>query len=46
MTMKRLDDFRMRLGRDELVPIMVGGMGAAPRHGQSKKLRAREYPCT
>lgn len=25
--MKRLDDFRMRLGRQELVPIMVGGMG-------------------
>ncbi|MBL0149424.1 MAG: nitronate monooxygenase [Ideonella sp.] len=25
--MKRLDDFRLRLGRDELVPIMVGGMG-------------------
>jgi nitronate monooxygenase len=25
--MKRLDDFRMRLGRDELVPIMIGGMG-------------------
>jgi len=25
--MKRLDDFRMRLGREELVPIMVGGMG-------------------
>lgn len=25
--MKRLDDFRMRLGRHELVPIMVGGMG-------------------
>ncbi|MCK6423793.1 MAG: nitronate monooxygenase [Burkholderiaceae bacterium] len=25
--MKRLDDFRMRLGRHELVPIMIGGMG-------------------
>jgi nitronate monooxygenase len=25
--MKRLDDFRLRLGRDELVPIMIGGMG-------------------
>jgi nitronate monooxygenase len=25
--MKRLDDFRMRLGRDELVPLMIGGMG-------------------
>lgn len=25
--MKRLDDFRMRLGRNELVPIMIGGMG-------------------
>ena len=25
--MKRLDDFRMRLGQHELVPIMVGGMG-------------------
>jgi len=25
--MKRLDDFRMRLGRRELVPIMIGGMG-------------------
>ena len=25
--MKRLDDFRMRIGRDELVPIMIGGMG-------------------
>ncbi|MBI2747290.1 MAG: nitronate monooxygenase [Burkholderiales bacterium] len=25
--MKRLDDFRMRLGRQELVPIMIGGMG-------------------
>jgi nitronate monooxygenase len=25
--MTRLDDFRLRLGRDELVPIMVGGMG-------------------
>lgn len=25
--MKRLDDFRLRLGKDELVPIMVGGMG-------------------
>lgn len=26
-TMKRLDDFRLRLGRQELVPIMIGGMG-------------------
>jgi nitronate monooxygenase len=25
--MKRVDDFRLRLGRQELVPIMVGGMG-------------------
>jgi nitronate monooxygenase len=25
--MKRLDDFRMTLGRDQLVPIMIGGMG-------------------
>jgi len=25
--MKRLDDFRMRLGRHDLVPVMVGGMG-------------------
>ncbi len=25
--MKRLDDFRMRLGCQELVPIMIGGMG-------------------
>ena len=25
--MKRLDDFRMRLGGQELVPLMVGGMG-------------------
>jgi nitronate monooxygenase len=25
--MKRLDDFRMRIGSDELVPIMIGGMG-------------------
>jgi nitronate monooxygenase len=25
--MKRLDDFRMQMGRHELVPIMVGGMG-------------------
>jgi nitronate monooxygenase len=25
--MKRLDDFRMRMGRQELVPIMIGGMG-------------------
>lgn len=25
--MKRLDDFRLRLGRQELVPIMIGGMG-------------------
>ena len=25
--MKRLDDFRLRLGRQEFVPIMIGGMG-------------------
>ncbi|WP_066706459.1 nitronate monooxygenase [Curvibacter delicatus] len=25
--MKRLDDFRMHMGRQELVPIMIGGMG-------------------
>jgi nitronate monooxygenase len=25
--MRQLDDFRMRIGRDELVPIMIGGMG-------------------
>ncbi|SMF31424.1 nitronate monooxygenase [Pseudogulbenkiania subflava] len=25
--MKRVDDFRLRLGKHELVPIMVGGMG-------------------
>lgn len=25
--MKRVDDFRLRLGKDELVPIMIGGMG-------------------
>jgi nitronate monooxygenase len=25
--MKRLEDFRWQLGRDELVPIMIGGMG-------------------
>ena len=25
--MKRVDDFRLKLGKDELVPIMVGGMG-------------------
>jgi nitronate monooxygenase len=25
--MKRVDDFRLRLGSNELVPIMVGGMG-------------------
>jgi nitronate monooxygenase len=24
---KRLDDFRMKMGRHELVPIMIGGMG-------------------
>jgi nitronate monooxygenase len=27
MPMKRVDDFRLRLGRRELVPIMIGGMG-------------------
>ncbi len=27
MTVKRLYDFRLRLGGDELVPIMIGGMG-------------------
>ena len=25
--MKCVDDFRLRLGRRELVPIMIGGMG-------------------
>ena len=25
--MKRVDDFRLRLGTQELVPLMVGGMG-------------------
>ncbi len=25
--MKRVDDFRLRLGRQELVPILIGGMG-------------------
>lgn len=25
--MKKLDDFRLKLGNDELVPIMIGGMG-------------------
>ena len=25
--MKRVDDFRLRLGRNELVPLMIGGMG-------------------
>jgi len=25
--MRQLDDFRMRMGRHELVPIMIGGMG-------------------
>ena len=25
--MKRVDDFRLKLGSQELVPIMVGGMG-------------------
>jgi len=27
VTMKRVDDFRLRLGKHELVPIMIGGMG-------------------
>jgi nitronate monooxygenase len=27
MTMKRVDDFRLRFGKQELVPIMIGGMG-------------------
>jgi NAD(P)H-dependent flavin oxidoreductase YrpB (nitropropane dioxygenase family) len=27
MAMKRLDDFRLRFGKQELVPIMIGGMG-------------------
>jgi NAD(P)H-dependent flavin oxidoreductase YrpB (nitropropane dioxygenase family) len=27
MTSKRVDDFRLRLGRHELVPIVIGGMG-------------------
>src|SRR5512147_2075021 len=26
-TMKRVDDFRLRLGKKELIPIMTGGMG-------------------
>ena len=25
--MKRVDDFRLRFGKQELVPIMIGGMG-------------------
>ena len=25
--MKRVDDFRLQLGKHELVPIMIGGMG-------------------
>ena len=25
--MKRVDDFRLKFGKQELVPIMVGGMG-------------------
>jgi len=25
--MKRVDDFRLRFGRQELVPIVIGGMG-------------------
>jgi NAD(P)H-dependent flavin oxidoreductase YrpB (nitropropane dioxygenase family) len=27
MAMKRLDDFRLRFGKHELVPIIIGGMG-------------------
>ena len=27
MTTKRVDDFRLKFGKHELVPIMVGGMG-------------------
>jgi NAD(P)H-dependent flavin oxidoreductase YrpB (nitropropane dioxygenase family) len=27
MAMKRVDDFRLRFGRKELVPLMIGGMG-------------------
>src|SRR5450830_1618568 len=27
IAMKRVDDFRLRLGNKELVPIMIGGMG-------------------
>jgi nitronate monooxygenase len=27
MAMKRVDDFRLHLGKQELVPIMIGGMG-------------------
>jgi nitronate monooxygenase len=27
MKMKRVDDFRLRFGKHELVPIMIGGMG-------------------
>ena len=26
--MKCVDDFRLRFGQHELVPIMIGGMGA------------------
>jgi len=25
--MKRVDDFRLRFGKREIVPIMIGGMG-------------------
>jgi nitronate monooxygenase len=25
--MKRVDDFRLRFGKQELVPIVIGGMG-------------------
>jgi nitronate monooxygenase len=25
--MKRVDDFRLKFGKHELVPIMIGGMG-------------------
>ncbi|EWS64781.1 hypothetical protein Y695_01973 [Hydrogenophaga sp. T4] len=25
--MRRLEDFRLKMGRQEMVPIMIGGMG-------------------
>ena len=27
MSTKKLDDYRLKLGNNELVPIMIGGMG-------------------